>query len=96
MTAFHEFLIDVYFHWESNILMITTLTRTPRQVSKVRVRYDVNISGVHDVIYRISLYTMFLVTFFVSNAPSEVVSMCRRGFYIADAVFSEWHYASQR
>ena len=32
-------------------------------------------------------YTMFLVTFFVSNAPSEVVSMCRRGFYVADAVF---------
>ena len=26
--------------------------------------------------------------------PSEVVSMCRTGFYIADAVFSEWHYAS--
>ena len=35
---------------------------------------------------------MFVVTFFVSNSPSEVVSMCRRGFYIADAVFSEWHY----
>ena len=39
---------------------------------------------------------MFLVTFFVSNSPSEVISMCRRGFYIAEAVFEEWHYASRR
>jgi len=74
-------------------------TRTPREASKVSVRSDVNIFGVHNVIYQIPLYTTFLVTFFVSNSPSEVVSMCRRVFYIADAVFSEWryrHYASQR
>ena len=76
--------------------LCTSQTRIPREVSEVRVRWDVNISSVHNVIYRISLYTMFLVPFFVSNAPSEVVSMCRRGFYIADAVFQEWHYASQR
>ena len=38
---------------------------------------------------------MFLVTFFVSNSHSEVVSMCRRGFYIADAIFEEWNYTSQ-
>ena len=85
----------VEFTGKHQVLMGTRQTRAPQEVPKVRVHYDVTISSVHNVIYRISLYT-FLVTFFVSNAPSEVVSMCRRGFYIADVVFSEWHYTSQR
>ena len=53
------------------LLIITCQTRVLRKVSKVRVRSDVNISSVHNVIYRISLYTMFLVTFLA-------VSRCER------------------
>ena len=61
----------------------------------VKLRADVNRNNISlKLIF--TLYTMVLVTFFVSNSPSEVVSMCRRGFYIPDAVFSEWHYGSQR
>ena len=49
------------------LLIITSQTRVLREVSKVRVRSDVNIPSVHDVIYRISLYTMFLVTFLAAS-----------------------------
>ena len=81
---------------KASAIISSSQTRAPREVSKVRVCSDVNISGVHNVIYRISLYTMFLVTFFVLNSHSEVVSMCIRGFYIADAIFEEWTYTAQR
>ena len=69
------------------VIKYTCQTRALREVSKARVRSDVNISSAHNVIYRISIYTMFLVTFFVSNSPSEVVQHvekrvlhCRRCF----------------
>ena len=61
--------ICFYFNNLKNVelLIITSQTRVLREVSKVRVRSDINISSVHNVIYRISLYTMFLVTFLAAS-----------------------------